>query len=72
MIIGEKTDGQFEIKIPDDIAVFRMSWWSGSEQQAKVGGVWLPGGSFYIDGDRIEDATITPSQLSKGVSHAIK
>jgi hypothetical protein len=63
MIIGDKTDKQFEVKIPDDIAVSGMSWWTTYSK-----------GEFSIDGGSVGVGyygNITPSQLSKGVSHAI-
>jgi hypothetical protein len=66
MIIGEKKDG-FELKIPDDIAVSKMSWWYYYRSYSDDG--------FYIDGSYIGReyyGKITPSQLSKGVSHDIR
>jgi len=62
MIIGDKEDGKFEINIPNDIAVSRMSWWNSTSHDFKIDEGHI-GSGYY--------GKITPSQLSKGVFHAI-
>lgn len=74
MVIADK-DGEFKVKIPDDITVYERSIWN-----YRAGGKgWI---SIYIDGKELEKAPeyrgtwrfsgkLTPIQLSQGVFHTI-
>lgn len=65
MIIADK-DGEFKVKIPDDITVYERSWWR------------LDGQIFIkIDGNTVVPkdgycGKLTPIQLSQGVFHTIE
>lgn len=77
MVIADK-NGEFKIKIPDDITVYERSIWS-----YRGAGNWLNTSYIYIDGKELEESQfrgdetwrfsvkLTPIQLSQGVFHTI-
>jgi hypothetical protein len=73
MIIADK-DGEFKIKIPDDIIVYEGSWWGRSYvYSAAYGAIWHSY-DIYIDKNPVERGyygKLTPIQLSQGVFHTI-
>ncbi len=73
MIIADR-NGEFKVKIPDDITVYERSWWCYSEMYYSTD--WS---RIYVDGATVVSTSalgdygkLTPIELSQGVFHTIE